>query len=214
MLSKKDYLKKSKIYLLLDVQVNDAGQLFEIARKSVAAGVDLMQLRDKSGSTRDILNISQKVLKLTRGRVPLIINDRVDLALAVKAPGVHLGQSDMPLSIARRLMGNKAIIGISCENLAQALEAQKNGADYIGLGPIFLTQTKADAASIGLKNIDQIVKKIRIPIFAIGGIDVNNLSQLAACGIYRVCVYRAICEAKDIGFAVQSFQKGLDKSIL
>src|SRR3990167_7876511 len=151
MVSLKASLKKARVYLILDTQVNGYDELFEILKQSLNTGVDIVQLRDKFAKAIETLKFAKKAVRLINGRIPFIVNDRVDLALASQAAGVHLGQDDLPISEARKLMGKKAIIGVSCQNLIQAQEAKKQGADYIGFGSVFKTETKPDRQPMDLK---------------------------------------------------------------
>ncbi len=194
------------MYLILDRQVNDYDRLLEIARQSVE-GVDMIQLRDKKGCARDILNFSRKILKMLRGRLPFIVNDRVDLAVAAGADGVHLGQEDLPLKEARRMMGSRAIMGVSCQNYEQARRAERDGADYIGFGSVFRTLTKPDRSPMNLQLLRKAARDIRIPVFAIGGITPAHISNLRVLGVERFAVCRAICKARNIEEAVREFQE-------
>lgn len=204
---KQRLLRDVRLYLILDRQVNDDGRLFEIAKESIRWGVDMIQLRDKAGASREILESAQKILKLTKGHVPFIVNDRVDLALASGAGGVHLGQDDLPCRLARRMMGRQALIGVSCQTYRQAQQAQEEGADYIGFGSVFKTLTKPERQPMDLDLLAKVVKHIRIPVFAIGGIGLENIAKLQAIGVDRFAVCRAICKARDIRKAVSDLKK-------
>ena len=196
--------------MILDRQVNSYERLFEIAQRTIPAGVDIIQLRDKNGSASEILSFSKHILKLTKNHVPYIINDRVDLAIIGQACGVHLGQDDIPLKIARRMIGNKAMIGVSCQTFAQAEKAMKEGADYIGFGSVFKTLTKPSRSPMDLKLLSRIVHNSKIPVFVIGGIDLKNISQLNEIGIQRVVVCRAICQSRNCERAVENFKHALE----
>ena len=206
MTGKKKLLKNSKLYLILDAQVNNYNQLFEITKKAVAVGVDIIQLRDKTGSSKDILKISKRLIKFIDGKIPFILNDRADLSLAIFADGVHLGQDDLPLKDARKILGNKAIIGVSCQNFNHAKKAQDDGADYIGFGSVFKTQTKPDRSPMNPGLLKRVARNIKIPVFAIGGIDMSNVEKVKNLGITRFAVCRAICNAKDVKKAVRDFK--------
>ena len=207
MVSLKASLKKARVYLILDTQVNGYDELFEILKQSLNTGVDIVQLRDKFAKAIETLKFAKKAVRLINGRIPFIVNDRVDLALASQAAGVHLGQDDLPISEARKLMGKKAIIGVSCQNLIQAQEAKKQCADYIGFGSVFKTETKPDSQPMDLKLLKDAVSQIRIPIFAIGGIDLNNFLKIKALGINKIAVCRAICQADRVGKATKQFKE-------
>ncbi len=198
MRSNKRCLSDAKLYLILDTQVNSYEQLLDILKKSIRGGVDIVQLRDKSGTARDILDFSKKALKIVGQKTPFIINDRVDLALLAGASGVHLGQDDIAIDLARRMLGNSKIIGISCQNLEHARRAQKDGADYIGFGSVFKTQTKPGRSPMDLEILKKVVREIKVPVFAIGGINSGNIELLRKIGVERVAVCREICLAKDV----------------
>ncbi|VAX37790.1 Thiamin-phosphate pyrophosphorylase [hydrothermal vent metagenome] len=207
----KKLLKQCKLYLILDAQVHDYATLLNVAKKSIVAGVDIIQLRDKFGSAKDILKFSEKILYFTQGRAFYIINDRVDLALASGVDGVHLGQDDLPIIMARKIVGKKICLGVSCQTLGQAKKAQEQGADYIGFGSVFKTLTKPNRHPMDLKLLARVYKQIRIPVFPIGGIDLMNLSRLQEIGIKRVAVCRAISTAKNIREATMSLRERLDE---
>ncbi len=204
---RKKLLQDSRVYLILDRQVSDYSKLFEIAKIAVRAGVDMIQLRDKLGTARDILEFSKKILKLTEGRVLYIINDRVDVAIAAQASGVHLGQDDIPVEVARRMMGQKVMIGVSCQTFEHAKRAESEGADYIGLGSVFKTFTKANRHPMNLDLLKKVIQRIKIPVFAIGGITRDNVIGLQKIGVGRIAVCRAICESKNVKRAVVDFKE-------
>jgi len=203
-------LNDARLYLILDRQVNSYEQLFEIAQKALPAGVDIIQLRDKSGSAKEILTFSKHILKLTKSRVPYVINDRVDLALAGSASGVHLGQEDIPIGEARKILGTKALIGISCQTFMQAKSAQRDGADYIGFGSVYKTLTKPDRCPMDFKRLKRVVSNIKIPVFAIGGIRSENVMELKTVGVNRIAVCRAVCQSKNVEKAVKQFLKAIE----
>lgn len=201
--SKKIWLKKSRLYLVLDAQVNGYDDLLKIGCEAARAGVDILQLRDKHGSAKEIVDLASKLMKEMDQRVPLIINDRIDVADACGSDGVHLGQDDLSVALARKILGRKAIIGRSCQTWAQAKAAVEEGADYLGFGSVFKTQTKPDRHPMDLELLQKVVKKISVPVFAIGGITVRNIAQLRAIGIERIAVTRALSQAKNIDEAVK-----------
>lgn len=201
--SKKNWLRKSRLYLVLDAAVNDRDQLLRIGLQAAKAGVDLLQLRDKHGAAKDIAVLASKLMSRMNPRVPLIINDRIDVALACGADGVHLGQDDLSVTLARTMLGRSAIIGRSCQTLAQARRAVEEGADYIGFGSVFKTQTKPERQPMNLKLLQRAIREIRTPVFAIGGIDTNNIGELRAIGVEKIAVTRAISRAKNIGEVVK-----------
>lgn len=195
------------MYLILDRQVNDDGRLFEIARESIRHGVDIVQLRDKFGTARDTLRCFKGILRAVNGRVPIIMNDRVDLAIAAGADGVHLGQDDVPIKDARRMLGARAVIGVSCQSYEHARQAQSEGADYIGFGSVFKTLTKPERNPMNLDLLKKIVREIFIPVFAIGGVTLENIPALRAVGVRHFAVCRAVCTARNIREATNDIKK-------
>ena len=208
---KRSSLKDAKLYLILDAQVLSHSDLLKVLKDSVRFGVDIVQLRDKFGPAKDILAFCRHALKLTRHQIPFIVNDRVDLALMAGADGVHVGQEDINCHEARRFWGAKAIIGVSCQNFAQARQAQADGADYIGFGSVFKTQTKPERNPMDLKLLRRILEAVRIPVFAIGGINRGNVGFLTEIGVQRVAVCRDILLAKSVGGVVKELRGFLDK---
>ena len=207
MRSKKEWLHKANLYLILDAQVNSYSQLLEILKKSVRSGVDIVQLRDKTGSAREILEFTLRAMKIVGDKVPFIVNDRLDLAVLSNAPGVHVGQEDVPVGEARKLLGSRKIIGVSCQTLDHARLAQRGGADYIGFGSVFKTQTKPGRSPMDLKVLQAVTREISIPVFAIGGITCKNIGRLRELGVERVAVCRDICCAPDVSKVVKDFKK-------
>ena len=206
----RDALKRAKLYLILDTEVRNYDSLFEIAQQAALNGVDVLQLRDKKGNAKDILNFCKGLLKFLRQNspdVPLIVNDRVDLALAAGAGGVHLGQEDLSIAFARKILGPQALIGASCQNLKQAQLAEGEGADYIGFGSVFKTKTKPRRSPMDLKLLEEVFQKIKIPVFAIGGIDPQNAAVLQRSGVRRIAVCRAVCEMKDVKQATKALKE-------
>jgi thiamine-phosphate pyrophosphorylase len=207
MRSKKEWLHKANLYLILDAQVNSYSQLLEILKKSVRSGVDIVQLRDKTGSARNILEFTKQASKIIGDKIPFIINDRVDLTILTGAAGVHVGQEDIPIREARKLLGSRKIIGVSCQTLDHARLAERDGADYIGFGSVFKTQTKPGRSPMDLKVLQSVMRKISIPVFAIGGITCKNIGRLRELGVERVAVCREICLSKDIATVVQGVKR-------
>ena len=204
MSSKESLLQKSSLYLILDTEVADYAKLLTIAQEAVDNGIDIVQLRDKKGSVKDILKFSKDILKILKGKLPYIVNDRVDLAIAALAQGVHLGQEDLDIGVARKMIGKKAIIGASCQTLEAAYKAENEGADYIGFGSVFKTFTKPGRSLMDLDILKEVINKIRIPVFAIGGIHQGNIENLIHMGVRRVAVCRAILQAADVGATTRS----------
>jgi len=180
----------------------------EVIEEAIAGGADVIQLWDKGRTTRELLQEAQKLREITREKgVPLIINDRVDLALAADADGVHLGQDDFPLEWGRRMLGDDKIIGISTQTVEQAIQAEKDGADYVAVSAIFSTPTKPDATPLGLESITDIKRNVSIPVVAIGGIKAENVVQVGAAGADCIAVISAVVSAVDIEEAARNLRK-------
>lgn len=195
---KKKCLRNFKLYAITDLTQPDPNILKKI-RAALQGGVDVIQLRSAALPDRVLLELGRKIRHLTRREKKLfIVNDRTDLALAIDADGVHLGQDDLPLKEARRLIGNsKKIMGRSTHSLQQALNAERDGADYIGFGPLFQTPTKPTYTPVGLSAIPQVLSRVSIPVVCIGGIDSSNIQRVIRAGANRVAVVRAIFSARD-----------------
>ena len=187
------------LYLVTDRGLSGGRTTLEIVRAAVLGGVTCVQLREKECSSRQFIE-QALLLKpfLKANRVPLIINDRVDIAQAVEADGVHLGQSDMPLSMAKGILKNSMIIGISAESVEDAVRAEEGGADYIGVSPIFATPTKTDTAPpLGLNGLRRIREAVNIPLVGIGGLNDSNAGDCIQNGADGVAVVSAIVSADD-----------------
>lgn len=186
------FTKHNPIYLITDRALSGLSHS-QIVRQAITAGIRSVQLREKQMSKKEIHREALAIRALTeKNNTTFIINDYIDIALAVNADGVHLGQEDMPVKEARKIMGKNKIIGISTHSLMQALRAQEAGADYIGFGPIFRTSTKDAGYPKGLKALEEIRKHIKIPIVAIGGVIPENASSVLAAGADAVAVMSAI----------------------
>ena len=189
---------RSKIYFLTPPDAADLRQLMELVRAAVRGGVGMIQYRAKHRSTRVMIEEARALLKLTRSaEVPLIVNDRVDVALAVGADGVHLGQEDMPPSDARRLAGPHAIVGVTAPSLANARVAEQAAATYISCGPVFPSPTKPDKPPVGPLLVQSLQNAVSLPVCAIGGINEHNLSDLSEINPALVAVCSAISQAED-----------------
>jgi len=181
---RKNLLRRSRLYLILDKAVISSVSCSKIG---------IIQLRDKVSDKAFILSSAIKLARrLSKTKTLFIVNDYIDIAILSGSDGVHLGQGDLPLKAARSLIGKDKIIGISCHNLRQALKAQREGADYIGIGPIYKTATKLGVKPIGLIALRQLKGKIKIPYFAIGNIHGGNINEILATGARRIAVCRAI----------------------
>ena len=186
----------TRLYFITD-STNYAEEefLFHV-EESLKGGVTLLQLREKEKSAREYIKIAEKVHNITKKyNVPLIIDDRVDVALAVDAEGVHLGQSDMPVRLARKLMGEDKIVGATAKTVPQANEAYEQGADYLGVGAIYPTTTKVKTVLTSTETLNDICKAVPIPVNAIGGLNKNNIDILKGIPIAGICVVSAIMKA-------------------
>lgn len=186
----------------------DEEKFLNIIEESLKGGVSVVQLREKKAETLDFYNLALKVKEITQKyNVPLIINDRIDIALAIDAEGVHIGQSDMPAQIARLLIGKDKILGVSAANIKEAKKAQRDSADYIGVGAVYPTNTKDDATSVSKKELKEIVKSVDIPAVAIGGITQENAHKLNDCGIDGISVVSAIMNSQNPKTASENLLK-------
>ena len=185
------------LYLVTD-KSDDVEKFLNTIEEAIKGGVTVVQIREKTAETLDFYNLALKVKEITtKYNVPLIINDRVDVALAIDAEGVHVGQSDMPCDVTRKLIGEDKILGVSAATIDEAKKAEKDGADYIGTGAVFPTATKDDAPSITKQDLKDVVDSISIPVVAIGGITLENASQLKDTGIAGLSVVSAIMSAEN-----------------
>ena len=187
------------LYLITDRKLARGRKLESVVQDAIEGGVTAIQLREKKCSSREFLQIALSLLNITReARIPLIINDRVDIALACGADGVHLGQDDMPHEKAREMLGPRAIIGLSVTNLDQARQAEKWDLDYLGIGPIFFTETKEDLKTpIGFEGLKNIASVSSHKLVAIGGIKSDTAPQALQCGAAGIAVVSAIMAADD-----------------
>ena len=185
------------LYLVTD-KSDDVEKFLNTIEEAIKGGVSVVQIREKTKDTLDFYNLALKVKEITtKYDVPLIINDRVDVALAIDADGVHVGQSDMPCDVTRKLVGPDKIVGISAATIDEAEKAEKDGADYIGTGAVFPTATKDDAPKITKKDLKEIVDSINIPVVAIGGINHDNAGELIDTGIAGLSVVSAIMSSDN-----------------
>ncbi|TEB12689.1 Thiamine-phosphate synthase [Pelotomaculum sp. FP] len=194
------------VYLVTDRGILGGRDLFKAVEESIIGGASLIQLREKDISSRDFYNLAVRLKDLVNSYdVPLIINDRLDIALAVDADGLHIGQDDIPLRIARGIIGPNKIIGYSVSNLEQALFGEKNGADYLGAGPVYATGSKADAGlPIGLGTLKTIKERVSMPVVAIGGVGITNISEVKKTGVDGISVISAILGNQDIAEAAKN----------
>ena len=187
------------LYLVTDRDLARGRSTFEIVKAAVDGGVTVVQLREKHCSTREFIEQALAIKNFLKARkVPLIINDRLDVAQAVKADGVHLGQTDMPLEMAKDILSDSMLIGISAESIEDAIAAEKGGADYLGVSPIYTTSTKTDTAPpLGLAGLREIRKAVSLSLVGIGGLNKENSAEAIRSGADGVAVVSAIVAADD-----------------
>lgn len=210
---KKDSLNRMRLYVLIssNIAVSSAK---ETAKLVIDGGADAIQLREKTISDDEFISLAGEIRDIITGSgTLLIINDRINVAREVNADGVHLGQNDMSVSEARNIIGNEKIIGVSTHSIIQARQAQKEGADYIAIGPVFSTRTKDYEPSIGLEIIQEISGAINIPFIAIGAITLENLDEVLKAGASRVAVCSAIISSKDILSSTRQFKTKLTRLV-
>jgi len=203
------------LYLVTDRDLMYAKSVEECVEQAVRGGTTVVQIREKTASSREFYEIAMRTRKITKKYgVPLIINDRADIALAVDADGLHIGQKDLPYKEARRIMGKNKIIGVSASNLTEAIAAAaEKGVDYLGVGAMFTTDTKKDADSTTMDELRLIREKIKLPIVAIGGINKSNIPSFAGTGIDGIAVVSAIVSQEDASGAAREL-KALFKSTM
>lgn len=196
------------IYLCTDRELMSTSTLTEAVEQAIKGGATVIQLREKDCSSKDFYETAKEVKKITEQyQVPLIINDRVDIALAVDAEGVHVGQSDLPAREVRKLIGEDKIVGVSAGNLACAKKAYEDGADYIGVGAMYATNTKKDAKPTTLEELAKIRANVSLPIVVIGGINENTVSDFKGTGIDGLAVVSAIIAKPDIESAARNLKQ-------
>ncbi len=189
---------QSRIYFITPAETTDSKQLFRLVQAAVRSGVGIIQYRAKNQSTRVMVEEAKALLKITRpAQVPLIINDRVDVALAVGADGVHVGQQDMAPNDARRLMGPHAIVGVTAPELTAAREAEYATASYVSCGPIFASPTKPEKPPVGIEHLQRLQQAVSLPVCAIGGINEETIVDLADAIPTLIAVGSAISQADD-----------------
>jgi thiamine-phosphate pyrophosphorylase len=192
-------LSDCRLYGILDLGYVRKSDATHAAEAMIKGGVDLIQLRGKEKSIEELVELAAELHELTaRLFTPLIMNDHAEIARRVPVEGVHVGQDDDSIQVVRRKAGRDILVGKSTHSLKQALAAQREGADYIGFGPIFATRTKPDYVPIGLSNIKQVHGEVSLPIFCIGGIKIDNLEQVIAAGAHRVAIVSGLLKASDI----------------
>ena len=187
------------LYLVTDRDLMTTPTLEEAVEEAISGGVTLVQLREKKASSRDFYELAVRIKAVTdRHEIPLIVNDRADIALGAHAAGVHVGQSDIPAKVAREIIGDDKIVGVSVSNAQEAIKAQEDGADYLGVGPMFSTDTKKDAEPVSFEEFLRIRESVHIPIVVIGGINENTIPTFKGADIQGIAVVSAIMAAKDV----------------
>ncbi|MDE7193684.1 MAG: thiamine phosphate synthase [Oscillospiraceae bacterium] len=200
------------LYLVTDRELMSCPTVEESVERAVGGGASVVQLREKSCSSREFYELAVRVKRITAAlNVPLIINDRIDICLAADADGVHLGQKDIPCAAARKILGGDKIIGVSAALPEEARRAELDGADYLGVGAVFSTSTKSDTRPVTPEIIRQIRAAVSIPFVAIGGINKGNISQLCGLGINGAAVVSAVVAQKDIEAAAREMRAAAEK---
>jgi thiamine-phosphate pyrophosphorylase len=211
-MTKKDLLYRIRLYVLISSSIATKS-VKETARLVIDGGADTIQLREKTISDSEFISLAGEVRDITTKRGSLlIINDRVHVAREINADGVHLGQQDMSVLDARDIIGHEKVIGVSTHSVVQARQAQKDGADYIAIGPIYPTRTKDYEPSVGIQIIREISNTVNIPIIAIGAITLENLDEVLSAGASRIAVCSAIIGSKDIYSSTSQFKEKLNEA--
>lgn len=200
------------VYVITDRYIVGERFILDVVRAVIRGGASVVQLREKTTTTREMVELGQALHEITRqAGIPLIVNDRLDVALAVEAEGVHMGHDDMPVSIARRLMGLDRILGVSPETLTEARQAERDGADYLGVGDVYGTPSKPDAGTpIGIEGLTEVITAVSIPVIAIGGITPDNVGPVIEAGAAGVAVISAIVGAPDPEAAARRLREIID----
>lgn len=200
------------LYIITDQRISHGKSHLEVAEAALAGGATVIQFRDKEMEDSEAIEVCRKIYELTKKKgIPFIVNDRVEVARIVQADGVHLGQEDQSLDFARKILNQNQIIGISVETAEQAIEAEKEGADYLGVGPIYPTATKLDAGrALGVTRLKEIKEAVNIPVIAIGGIDEDNLEEVLRAGADGIAVISAVVGAPDITQACRKLKSKIE----
>lgn len=204
----------TRIYFITDSTPYTEEEFLARVRSALRGGVSLIQLREKQRTTREYIRLAEKVNEIVKEfGVPLIIDDRIDVAMAAGVKGVHLGQSDMPIKTARKILGEDFIIGATAKTVEQALEAFEQGADYLGVGAIYPTTTKVKTVLTSTQMLDKICKAVPIPVNAIGGLNKDNIDVLKGIGISGICAVSAIMKADDPENAVKELSAAVKQKL-
>ena len=206
--------KIGRLHILTDVVLQSRFSHFELTELALTGGADTVQFRQKSGSTREMILLARRMQNLCReSGVCFIVNDRVDVAIASQADGVHLGQDDFPIPLARKLLGPKAVIGGSASTLEEARKCFLEGADYIGFGPVFPTTSKEDAGPVGgLDLLSLVLREVPLPVVAIGGIGLSNAREIIQCGAHGIAVISAVCCQPDPREATENLKRVMESA--
>ena len=203
-----------KLYLVTNRYQDSLENFLEKVETACRSGVTIIQLREKNLTTNQYYHLAKQVKEITDAyQVPLIIDDRLDICLAVDAAGLHIGDDELPVSVARQVLGPEKILGVTAKTVKRALEAETSGADYLGTGAIFPTITKENAPITLISTLKTICQTVAIPVVAIGGLTSENIDQLAETGIAGVAVVRDLMQAEDIEAKTQAFLTKLDDII-
>ena len=203
-----------RLYLVTNRYQDSLESFLEKVETACRSGVTIIQLREKNLTTNQYYQLAKQVKEITDAyQVPLIIDDRLDVCLAVDAAGLHIGDDELPVSVARKVLGPEKILGVTAKTVKRALEAEEGGADYLGTGAIFPTTTKENAPITLISTLKTICQRVAIPVVAIGGLTSENIDQLAATGIAGVAVVRDLMQAEDIEAKTQAFLTKLDDMI-
>ena len=203
-----------RLYLVTNRYQDSLESFLEKLETACRSGVTIVQLREKNLTTNQYYQLAKQVKEITDAyQIPLIIDDRLDVCLAVDAAGLHIGDDDLPVPVARQVLGPDKILGVTAKTVKRALEAEEGGADYLGTGAIFPTTTKENAPITLISTLKTICQRVAIPVVAIGGLTSENIDQLAATGIAGVAVVRDLMQAEDIEAKTQAFLTKLDDII-
>ena len=203
-----------KLYLVTNRYQDSLENFLEKVETACRSGVTIIQLREKNLTTNQYYQLAKQVKEITDAyQVPLIIDDRLDICLAVDAAGLHIGDDELPVSVARKVLGPEKILGVTAKTVKRALEAETSGADYLGTGAIFPTTTKENAPITLISTLKTICQRAAIPVVAIGGLTSENIDQLTGTGIAGVAVVRDLMQAEDIEAKVHAFLTKLDDMI-
>ena len=203
-----------QLHILTDIVLQNRFSHTELAKLAIRGGADTIQFRQKSGSTREMIQLAKDVKQLCAERdVTFIVNDRVDVAIASEADGVHLGQDDFPIPLARELLGKGRTIGGSAATMEEARKCLSEGADYVGFGPVYPTTSKDDAGPVsGISILKGVVRTIPLPIIAIGGVSAENVAEVMEAGAHGIAVISAVCCQEDPEQATRALYRALPKA--